>query len=188
MTTDPPDATRFRAVYEANFEPILRYAVRRVAVPEDAADVVAETFLTAWRRQGDVPGGAQARLWLFGVARRVLANHARGEVRRHRLGERLRLELSRVPADTDGALDVRAALARLGDLDREVLTLSVWEGLRPSEIAEVLALAPGAVRTRLSRARAHLRDELADAWSGDGRPAAGHVEAVPTGSPPKEPR
>lgn len=180
------DAELFRGLYAAQFESILRYALRRVASPEDAADVVAETFLTAWRRSDEVPPGAQARLWLFGVARRVLANHARGEVRRHRLGERLRLELAvRLPdSPPDGVPEVREALGRLGDLDREILTLSAWEGLQPREIADVLGLSAGAVRTRLTRARSRLRAELA----GDDVVAAGHVRGVPSEPAPKEVR
>lgn len=68
---------RFRVLYAAHLNAILGYALRRVAAPEDAADVVAETFLIAWRRCADVPPGGEARLWLYGVARRVLANHVR---------------------------------------------------------------------------------------------------------------
>ena len=61
---------------------VLAYALRRAAGPEDAADVVAETFLIAWRRLSDIPAGAEARLWLYGVARHTLANQRRGERRR----------------------------------------------------------------------------------------------------------
>jgi RNA polymerase sigma-70 factor, ECF subfamily len=158
---------RYRSVYASEFESLLAYALRRVEQPEDAADVVAETFLVAWRRRADMPPGAEARLWLYGVARRVLANHHRAGVRRERLGERLRHEIkaavwadpgSEVPA----RLAVRAALARLGELDREVLMLTVWEGLEPREVAAVLRVSPGAVRTRLKRARARLRDLVGD--------------------------
>src|SRR5580704_6064903 len=73
---------RFETIYAANCGPILGYVLRRTRNGDDAADVVAETFLTAWRRLDDVPPGDQARLWLYGVARRVLANHQRGERRK----------------------------------------------------------------------------------------------------------
>ncbi|AGL19054.1 RNA polymerase sigma factor [Actinoplanes sp. N902-109] len=154
---------RFRRVYADCFEPLLAYALRRVQHPEDAADVVAETFLVAWRRGRELPGGDDARLWLYGVARRVLANQHRGDQRRERLGARLRQRLAPEPAADPGAevpdrLAVRAALARLPELDREVLTLTVWEGLPPREVAGVLGLSAAAVRTRLSRARARLRE------------------------------
>jgi DNA-directed RNA polymerase specialized sigma24 family protein len=50
--------------------------------------VIAETFLTAWRRLDDVPAGDEARLWLYGVARRMLANQRRGARRRSSLADR----------------------------------------------------------------------------------------------------
>jgi DNA-directed RNA polymerase specialized sigma24 family protein len=73
---------RFEELYAANCGPILGYVLRRTDNPHDAADVIAETFLTAWRRLDAVPPGDEARLWLYGVARRVLANYRRGERRR----------------------------------------------------------------------------------------------------------
>lgn len=73
---------RFEAVYTQTYEQILGYAMRRCDSPEDAADVVAETFAIAWRRMDALPAGAEARLWLYGVARNVLANHRRGQDRR----------------------------------------------------------------------------------------------------------
>jgi RNA polymerase sigma-70 factor, ECF subfamily len=184
--TAPED--RFRLIYAGNFDHLLAYALRRVDQPADAADVVAETFLVAWRRHREIPDGAEARLWLYGVARRVLANHLRGGVRRERLGVRLRQRLAAVVTPDPGAevsarLTVRAALARLGDLDREVLTLTVWEGLEPREAAAVLQVSPAVVRTRLSRARARLRELL-----GDDPGPPGHVLDVLATPVPKEGR
>ena len=137
--------------------------MRRVEQPEDAADVVAETFLVAWRRRHEMPAGDEARLWLYGVARRVLANHHRGGLRRKRLGDRLRQRITAAVVGRPGQRGGRSARCpgRAGParrLDREVLTLTVWEGLEPREAAAVLQLSPAAVRTRLSRARARLRE------------------------------
>ncbi|WP_435205879.1 RNA polymerase sigma factor [Micromonospora sp. bgisy143] len=179
------DEDRFRRAYTEDFEALLAYALRRVAQPEDAADVVAETFLVAWRRRRDMPVVGEARLWLYGVARRVLANHHRGGVRRQRLGERLRQQIAVSVVDPGSEvperLAVRAALASLGELDREVLMLTVWEGLRPHEVAAVLGVRPAAVRTRLSRARAAVRRLV-----GGGPGAAGHVLDVLTASAREE--
>ncbi|XVU26707.1 RNA polymerase sigma factor [Actinoplanes sp. CA-054009] len=177
---------RFRRAYRANFDALLAYALRRVEQPSDAADVVAETFLIAWRRTEEMPSGDETRLWLYGVARRVLANHHRGGVRRARLGDLLRQRLTpAAPADPGAEvperLAVRAALSRLGPLDREVLTLTVWEGLHPREAATVLQVSPETVRTRLSRARAKMRDLL-----GNDRRTAGHVLDVLTAPTPEE--
>ncbi|MFA1538518.1 RNA polymerase sigma factor [Actinomadura monticuli] len=154
---DPPDdrRRRFEEVYAANRARILGYALRRTSDPQDAADVLAETFLTAWRRLDDVPPGEQARLWLYGVARRVLANHHRGERRRSALaadlGSRLRADVpGREAADPAG---VAEAFRSLPDRDRELLSLVGWEGLDHGEIAAVLGCSRNAVRIRLHRAR-----------------------------------
>jgi RNA polymerase sigma factor (sigma-70 family) len=156
---------RFRRAYAGHFALMLAYAVRRVDRAEDAADVVSEIFLVAWRRRAELPPDGEIKLWLYGVARRVLANHRRGHLRRERLSERLchRIADTVLIAADPGPqvterLAVRAALARLGELDREVLTLTVWEGLSSVEAAEVLDLSPAAVRIRLFRARARLRE------------------------------
>jgi RNA polymerase sigma factor (sigma-70 family) len=178
---------RFRNLYGANFTPLLGYALRRSDGAEDAADVVSETFLVAWRRLAEVPEGADARLWLYGVARRVLSNQRRGTGRRDRLGERLRHDLAAaVPDHADmltASADLNAALSRLRAHDREVLQLNAWEGLDPREIATVLDVQAGAVRTRLSRARARLRREL-----GDDPDAAGHVPGDPLTTAPRSRR
>ncbi|MEU4191580.1 RNA polymerase sigma factor [Kribbella sp. NPDC026611] len=166
------DKERFRRLFDANFRKLLAYALRRVESAEDAADVVSDTMLIAWRRLPEVPADDAARLWLYGVARRVLANHRRGDDRRERLGERLRSELVNAVPDlaeaSDSAVVVRAAMARLGDSDRELLMLTGWDGLNPSEAATVLGLPGRTVRTRLHRARRRLGKLLGDAFEAPG--------------------
>ena len=119
---------------------MLAYALRRAPSAEDAADAVADTFLVAWRRLENVPPEPDARLWLYGVARRTLANQRRGAERRGRLAERLRDEAS--PALESVTLDeererVLTALAALPPDDRELLLLVGWEDLTPAEAARV---------------------------------------------------
>jgi RNA polymerase sigma factor (sigma-70 family) len=147
---------RFRVVYDANYRRLLGYAIRRTETEQDAADVVAETFTTAWRRLEDIPQGDEARLWLYGVARRVLANQRRGERRRERLGERLAaLNVSTATGEPDpdeaGAVD--AAFRALRAQDREILGLVAWEELDAAEIGAVLGCSANASRIRLHRAR-----------------------------------
>lgn len=161
------DEDRFTALFTETSPALLAYAVRRVTVPADAADVVAETYLIAWRRLDTVPGGAEARPWLFGVARRVIANHRRGELRHTAFVERLRASLATLPApsppdDEADVVAVNRALATLGETDRELLRLVAWEELSPAEIATVLGVPAGTVRVRLHRARARLRRALED--------------------------
>src|SRR3984885_16074435 len=163
MTDDP--RRRFEQVYAEHHAAILGYVLRRTGNADDAADVIAETFLTAWRRIDDTPAGEDARPWLYGVARRVLANQRRGEQRRTALGERLRSELAteRYRRDPPPGLDgVAAALRRLGDADREILTLAGWEGLDAGQIAVVLGCSRNAARIRLHRARRRFAAALHD--------------------------
>ncbi|WP_149205076.1 RNA polymerase sigma factor [Actinotalea subterranea] len=150
----------FTTLFESTHQALLAYAVRRVADPADAADVVAETFLVAWRRLDDVPPGDQARPWLFGVARRVLANLYRGERRRTALAERLRESLSEVVVPPDLA-PVEVAMAALRPDDQELLRLVAWEELARDEIALVLGIPKATVRVRLHRARQRLAAQMA---------------------------
>jgi RNA polymerase sigma-70 factor (ECF subfamily) len=152
---------RFGQLYRDQGRAILAYALRRVEDPEDAADVVAETFLVAWRRLDEVPSDARARLWLFGVARRVIANRHRAERRRTRLAQRLadslRTELATRPVPAGEAAEVLRAMDELGGDDRELLLLVAWEELSPGEAAKVLGISSLAARSRLHRARRRLR-------------------------------
>jgi RNA polymerase sigma-70 factor (ECF subfamily) len=155
---------RFERLYAQHGRAVLAFAVRRSSDPQDAPDVLAETFLVAWRRLDEVPRGPEARLWLYGVARNVLANQHRSERRRERLAERLRQELPLALADLPQAAGangaVRAALERLGSADREILRLAGWEELSPREIAKELGITQVSARSRLHRARRRLRQAL----------------------------
>ncbi|MGY1773920.1 RNA polymerase sigma factor [Blastococcus sp. SYSU D00813] len=169
MTGPPPGADSFEEVYRTSGPAVLGYALRRSPSREDALDVVAETFATAWRRRADMPPDTvDVRPWLFAIARRCLANSRRGSDRADRLGRRLAEAL---PAESvpDPALlhersadgrRVRAALSELSAEDRELLTLVAWEGLTPAQAAVALGLSGGAARVRLHRARGRLRAAL----------------------------
>ena len=155
---DVPPRARFEALFEAHYGAVLAYARRR-ASSDVGADVAAATFEVAWRRLDEVPD--EALPWLYGVARRVLANTRRADVRRQRLWNRLRAG-SAEPADL--AVDVpgaRAALARLRPQDREVLMLVVWEGLSPEAAARALGISVATFAVRLHRARHRLEEEMA---------------------------
>lgn len=139
---------------------MLAYALRRCDSQADAQDVLAETFVVAWRRLEVVPADDRAILWLYAVARRVLANQRRGQKRRYQLTTRLRS----VRADTgeadaecrDEVHSVITALAQLHRKDREILRLAAWEGLSHAEIGAVLGCSENASAIRLHRARQRL--------------------------------
>jgi RNA polymerase sigma factor (sigma-70 family) len=169
---------RFRAVYEANYHRVLGYVLRRTVSLEDAEDVVAETFLTAWRRLEQLPPGSGTRPWLYGVARKALANHQRGELRRERLSGRLHAGSalpSPHPVDADREVArVAAAFGRLGNDERELLALVAWEELDAGEIAVVFGCSRNAARIRLHRARRRLARELErEGREGEGSSAVG---------------
>jgi RNA polymerase sigma-70 factor (ECF subfamily) len=155
---------RFEAVYRELYEPICGYALRRVREPEDAAEVIAETFATLWRRFDRCPPDAELRPWLFGVARRVIANQRRGERRRSALGERLSENLDRSTLERVESPEDTSALARafesLSGSDRELLSLVAWEGLTREELAVALGTSRAVARLRLHRARKRLREAL----------------------------
>jgi RNA polymerase sigma factor (sigma-70 family) len=162
-------ADLFEDAYRSSGTAVLGYALRRSDSREDALDVVAETFAIAWRRRDNLPEDpAEVRPWLFGIARRCLANSARGTRRADRLGQRLAEAFDAGAVPDPSALHehraetqrVREALDQLSADDRELVTLVAWEGLSPAEAADVLGLTAGAARVRLHRARARLRTVL----------------------------
>lgn len=94
MTRKESASVHLTAVLDRDAADILRYLERRLGT-EDAADALAEVMLAAWRRAATVPASAeQARMWLFGIARNVVANTVRSEHRRWNLTERLRATLA----------------------------------------------------------------------------------------------
>ncbi|MEU6033877.1 sigma-70 family RNA polymerase sigma factor [Actinomadura sp. NPDC047616] len=157
-------SARFEELYAAHLGHVTGYVRRRTDDPDDAADVIAETFLVAWRRLDDVPRGDAARFYLYGVARRALANQRRGERRRRDLTARiagdLAADLAAAPAPHPARPEIGAAFRALSDSDRELLGLATWEGLDNGQIATVLGVSRNAVRIRLHRARRRFAKEL----------------------------
>jgi len=152
-------SSRVDALFREYGADVLAYALRRTDAA-GAEDVVAEVFLTAWRRGERVPDRDPV-LWLYAVARRVLANQRRATRRREALPDVLGTLARQPSAAPDPARSpLTAALARLRQGEREVLMLTAWEGLDARQAATVLGCTPQAVHTRLHRARARLRAEL----------------------------
>ena len=176
---------RFERIYELVRDPLARYLARRAA-PDVVEDLFAEVMTVAWRRLADIPEGDELP-WLYGTARRVLANHRRAGSRLGRLVERLALlghgtAAGRV-AGTDP--DLVAAMAALSGDDAEVLRLWAWEELAPREIAAVMGITPNAASIRLHRAKARLRRQLEPKTEPANEPGigkapmvAGHVPGV----------
>lgn len=163
------EATGVHADFESAVEPLmpdlLRYFARRVSPREDAADCLSETLLVLWRRRARLPQAAdERRAWAFGVARKVLANYQRSGIRRSiAYGFVVRAQLAApTPTPSPAAEAALAALDKLGETDRELIRLVVWDGFGVGEAGRVLGLREGAARSRYSRARARLRELIAD--------------------------
>lgn len=155
---DSTASTGFTAMYRAHYAQVYGYAVSR-AGRQLADDIVSETFLVAWRRLAAVPPDALP--WLLGVARNVIRERYRDEVRQVSLAVELRAWVAEAGADVaDGVAEraaVLAALASLAEDDRELLTLVAWHGLSPRAAARVVGCSPATYFVRLHRARKRLQ-------------------------------
>lgn len=142
---------------------LLAYFERRVHVRADAADLLGETLLQAWRRRDALPlDPDRQRMWLFTIAANVLANDRRSRRRRTALTDRLRdhVAASTPEPDLADAHAVRDAVLRLADAQRELVMLVHWDGFTVVEAAELLGLNPSTARGRYSAARQTLRAAL----------------------------
>jgi RNA polymerase sigma-70 factor (ECF subfamily) len=169
VTASLNDSERFTAVYDRHFPAVYRYVAGRLGA-QAADDVVAETFLAAFRRRAAFdPARGDVRPWLFGIATKLVAQHRRVETRRYRSLARLGAE-----PDTGGHEDrvlgavtaaglrpnLARALAGLSRKERDVVLLVALADLSHDEIAAVLGIPHGTVGSRLNRARRKLRAAL----------------------------
>ncbi len=172
MTTEQQ---RFEDLFRAHYAAVTKYAIRRVG-SDLAAEVVAETFLTAWRRLDEVPHDPLP--WLYATGRRVVANEYRRRDRARRLTERLRRTTPPTvsPDHADGVAErmrVRAALDQLAPRDREALMLAEWEQLPAADAARALGCSTASYGVRLHRARRRIAKILRrDQDAPDGRAVA----------------
>lgn len=180
------DEQRFAALWDEHAARVHAYAARHVGIA-DAQDVVAETFLVAWRRLADVPEGALP--WLLVVARNTIGNRRRSSSRRRALESELGRIAHLVVRDDDPHVSVEererllAALARLTAREREALLLVGWDGLGPVQAAQVAGCSPATFRMRLSRARHRLTeaDESVDP-GGQAPPARATAQTLAMGA------
>ena len=153
--------TELARVVATHRQALLRYALRRLDDHSVSEDVVAETFVVAWRHFDAIPEPDQELFWLYGIARRVLSNTMRGRQRSLRLEMRLALEREHggnAPRYTEeDGRQLTEALAALRPEERELIQLAYWEGLTYREMGLVLGCSEKAAGIRISRARQHLR-------------------------------
>jgi RNA polymerase sigma-70 factor (ECF subfamily) len=148
---------QFDEIYAEHVDAVRAY-VRRRAPESLVDDVVADVFVVALRRIDDVPRDALP--WLYGVARKTLANERRRQARIVPLAPEVSYEPEPV-----GDSQLAVAFAALSDTDREILRLVAWEGLSLRAAARVLECSPVAARVRYHRAKSRLASRLAAAAS-----------------------
>lgn len=158
MSAEPEEHAAFERVFESSYHLVLRYCYRRTGDMECARELAQETFVVAWRRRRDAPD--QVVPWLYGIARRVLADYWRAGRARP-----VTVPLAEMPdgGEIDGAFevvglvqDLRLAFRSLSESDREVLRLVTWENLDLAGVARVLGCRRPAAAVRLFRARQRL--------------------------------
>jgi RNA polymerase sigma factor (sigma-70 family) len=159
----------FTELFRRHAPHIQRYVVRRLG-PDEADDIVAETFLLAFRQRDSYDQTrADARPWLYGIATNLIGRHRRAEIRLYRALARTGADPvmesftdrvdERVSAST-ASRRLAAALSRLPEEHRDTLLLVAWGDLSYEEAATALGIPIGTVRSRMSRARSKLRRAL----------------------------
>lgn len=169
MTPHDADATWATTVIETIGVDLLRYLARRTA-QEDVPDLLNDTLSVVWERRADLPRSSpDARMWAFGVARNTLRKHRHNHSKRTRLTEALRSVSHTSPHPIDPAdavegretqADVRAALDRLRESDRELITMVHWDDFTLAQAAALIGMNPSTARTRYARAKQRLAAQL----------------------------
>ena len=157
---------RFVEIYESFYGHVYAFCRRRVGT-DRVDDVVAETFLVAWKRISHVPEGTDALRWLYAVAYRVVGHQWRRSARRRALGRRLAsIAVAEIgpPEDfvvvSEDSAQVLDAASRLKPSDRELLTMALWDELSYRDIASILEISASAVKQRVYEAKRRLTREF----------------------------
>lgn len=163
------DGDAFAPIYERFKGAIHTLAYGMLGNRADADEATQETFLAAWRSLKGFRLEARFATWLYRLAVNVCLERIRREARRRALGNGHGTPLPRLPrAEAEGpGADVRAALARLDPGYRACVILRDVQGWSYQEIAEMLGVPVGTVRSRIARGRDALRLALHD-WEGAG--------------------
>ncbi|NCE65236.1 sigma-70 family RNA polymerase sigma factor [Pseudoflavonifractor sp. 524-17] len=170
------DEEAFAALVEQNQTRVYHLALRLTGSPDDAAELTQEAFLSAWRGLGKFQGGSSFSTWLYRLTNNLCIDFLRREKRRRSLSMTVSLDDEEEGRQADLPDDrynphlaaerkelgeaIRAGLASLTPEHRAVLVLREFDGLSYSEIAQLLSLEEGTVKSRIARARLALRNYL----------------------------
>jgi RNA polymerase sigma factor (sigma-70 family) len=149
---------RFEALFTTHIAQVHKYVLRRSS-PNDVDDLVADVFLTAWRKLDDIPPGFELP-WLYRTSWNVMSN-ARRKHQAIPLAELPEVGGQDIADSVINDQELARAWLSLGVRDREILRLSAWEGLSGEDLASTVGLTVGSAASALSRARARLSAALA---------------------------
>ena len=162
---------RFERAYRDHYSAVVKFAARQVNNYEDAQDIAAATYLTAWNQHLRLPDEPYMRSWLLFIARRHVSNFWRAKRRSTRLLIAVAISAPMLSdaSPTSVRLELPFGLSRatleevmsaLGSKDRTVLRLIYWNGYTHAAVANALGCSVNAVSLRVSRARESLRKRL----------------------------
>jgi len=156
------DRRAFESLYHRYADRVYRFAFTLLRNRHLAEEVVQETFIAVWKGAKGFEGRSQVSSWLFGIAR----NQAHALLRREARGERARELPAPLPDPEEAfardqlASRVWEALGRLSEAHREVVFLAYYEGMSYQDIAQMLSLPEGTVKSRMHHARRALAEVL----------------------------
>lgn len=153
------DGNAFRELYGRFADRVFRYALTLLRNRHLAEEVVQETMVAVWQGAGSFAGRSQVSSWIFGIAR----NQAYRLLREEEKGERTANEPTCAPDPADAVEQedrVRDAVAALPPGEREVVFLAFYEGLSYREIAGLLGIPEGTVKSRMYHAKRRLAEVL----------------------------
>jgi len=182
------DSDAFGQLMEQNQNRIYSLALRMVSNPEDAADLTQEAFLSAWRNLESFQGEASFSTWLYRLTSNACIDFLRKEKRKRAAGTVLylddtedgaSLDLPDYDADPHRQLEqsevqqaIADGMAALSEEHRKVLSLREISGLSYAEIADILGLEEGTVKSRIARARLALRKKLLETGNFSEKPSS----------------
>ncbi|BAI74027.1 RNA polymerase, sigma-24 subunit, ECF subfamily (plasmid) [Azospirillum sp. B510] len=168
------DEHEFRTLILAQHRRLFHFIRKHIKNPSDAEDIAQQTFIEAWRSLHNFRGEASATTWLFGIAMNLIRNFStRSLNKRYEFVSDEVLDSVESSVDTPAAAAERRSTIKFLDRElllldremREVLVLVCMEGVSYQDAAQILGIPVGTVRSRVSRARAHLRLRLAGTFS-----------------------
>lgn len=153
----------FCRLYGEYKDKLYRYALYRLGDPSDAEDAVSECVLAAWRGIGSLRSEKAFASWIFRILSSCCASHIKEAIKTRENMERIRNvspENAAVPSSPSLSVELAEALAILKEDEREIVLLSIVGGLSSTEVSSLTGLAPGSVRSKLSRSLAKMREFL----------------------------